>query len=168
MSNVMEGIRILEVAEHTFVPASSGILSDGGAEVIKIEHHERGDALRGLASTGLVGLDGPLAVLMEHSNGGKKSLGLNLAGPAGLEILHKLIAISDVFLTNKMAGVRKRLHLDVKDVRPQPEHYLRARRGVRQPRPRRRRRRRWLRFPRGLVARRGRVLRHSRRPGAAG
>lgn len=117
MSNVMEGIRILEVAEHTFVPAASGILSDWGAEVIKIEHHERGDAMRGLASTGLVGFDGPVAVLMEHSNRGKKSLGLNLADPAGLEILHQLIAISDVFLTNKMAGVRKRLHLDVEDVR---------------------------------------------------
>ena len=44
MSNVMDGIRILEVAEHTFVPAASGILADWGAEVIKIEHVTRGDA----------------------------------------------------------------------------------------------------------------------------
>ena len=48
MSQVMNGIRILEVAEHTFVPAASAILSDWGAEVIKIEHVERGDAMRGL------------------------------------------------------------------------------------------------------------------------
>ncbi len=41
MIAAMEGIRILEVAEHTFVPAASGILADWGADVIKIEHAAR-------------------------------------------------------------------------------------------------------------------------------
>ena len=54
MTDVMKGIRILEVAEHTFVPAASAILSDWGAEVIKIEHVERGDAMRGLDHRGEV------------------------------------------------------------------------------------------------------------------
>src|SRR6195952_2234278 len=54
MTAVMQGIRILEVAEHTFVPAASAVLSDWGAEVIKIEHVERGDAMRGLAASGVV------------------------------------------------------------------------------------------------------------------
>src|SRR5438105_372475 len=49
---VLQGVRILEVAEHTFVPAASALLADWGAEVIKIEPVERGDAMRGLASTG--------------------------------------------------------------------------------------------------------------------
>ena len=53
MTAVMQGVRILEVAEHTFVPAASALLADWGAEVIKIEHVERGDAMRGLASTGV-------------------------------------------------------------------------------------------------------------------
>ena len=52
MTAVLQGVRILEVAEHTFVPAASALLSDWGAEVIKIEHVERGDAMRGLASIG--------------------------------------------------------------------------------------------------------------------
>ena len=43
MTAVMQGVRILEVAEHTFVPAASALLADWGAEVIKIEHVERGD-----------------------------------------------------------------------------------------------------------------------------
>jgi crotonobetainyl-CoA:carnitine CoA-transferase CaiB-like acyl-CoA transferase len=47
----MQGVGILEVAEHTFVPAASALLADWGAEVIKIEHVERGDAMRGLASS---------------------------------------------------------------------------------------------------------------------
>ena len=50
MTDVMQGVRILEVAEHTFVPAASALLADWGADVIKIEHVERGDAMRGLAS----------------------------------------------------------------------------------------------------------------------
>ena len=113
----MEGIRILEVAEHTFVPAASAILADWGAEVIKIEHVERGDAMRGLASTGLAGLGGDVHVLLEHSNRGKQSLGLDLADPAGLDILYQLAARCDVFLTNKMQGVRTRLKIDVDDIR---------------------------------------------------
>ena len=128
MSNVMDGIRILEVAEHTFVPAASAILADWGAEVIKIEHVTRGDAARGLGSTGIAGFSGKVAVLMEHANRGKKSLGLDLTDPAGRDLLYRLAAISDVFLTNKMAGRpqeaadRGRRHPG-----PQPEHRLRAR-----------------------------------------
>ena len=113
----MEGIRILEVAEHTFVPAASAILADWGAEVIKIEHVTRGDAARGLGSTGIAGFSGKVAVLMEHANRGKKSLGLDLTDPAGRDILYRLAAISDVFLTNKMAGVRKKLQIEVDDIR---------------------------------------------------
>lgn len=52
VTNMMDGIRILEVAEHTFVPLAAGILADWGADVIKIEHPERGDAMRGLAASG--------------------------------------------------------------------------------------------------------------------
>lgn len=117
MSAVMKGVRVLEVAEHTFVPAASALLSDWGAEVIKIEHIERGDAMRGLASTGLAIVPNDVHVLLEHSNRGKKSLALDLTTPDGLEILYKLVATSDVFLTNKLPGVRRKLHVDIEDVR---------------------------------------------------
>lgn len=113
----MKGVRVLEVAEHTFVPAASALLSDWGAEVIKIEHIERGDAMRGLASTGLAIVPNDVHVLLEHSNRGKKSLALDLTTPDGLEILYKLVATSDVFLTNKLPGVRRKLHVDIEDVR---------------------------------------------------
>src|SRR5581483_5493103 len=113
----MEGVRILEVAEHTFVPAASAVLADLGAEVIKIEHVERGDAMRGLASSGTVSFGGGVHVLLEHSNRGKQSLALDLTSPNGLDILYKLAATSDVFLTNKLPSVRTKLKIDVDDVR---------------------------------------------------
>jgi crotonobetainyl-CoA:carnitine CoA-transferase CaiB-like acyl-CoA transferase len=113
----MEGVRILEVAEHTFVPAASAVLADYGAEVIKVEHVERGDAMRGLASSGTVNLGGGVHVLLEHSNRGKQSIGLDLTSEEGLDILYKLAATCDVFLTNKMPSVREKLKVGVDEIR---------------------------------------------------
>jgi crotonobetainyl-CoA:carnitine CoA-transferase CaiB-like acyl-CoA transferase len=117
MTTILDGVRILEVAEHTFVPAASALLADLGAEVIKIEHVSRGDAMRGLASSGIAVVPGNVHVLLEHSNRGKKSLALDLTSPEGLEILYKLAATCDVFLTNKLPSVRERLAIDVDAIR---------------------------------------------------
>lgn len=124
MTAVLRGVRILEVAEHTFVPAASAALADLGADVIKIEHVERGDAMRGLASTGVITNVGNVHALLEHSNRGKRSLGLDLTSEDGLAVLHKLIATSDVFLTNKLPGVRAKLKIDVADVRAHNENII--------------------------------------------
>ena len=153
MTAVMKGVRIVEVAEHTFVPAASALLADWGAEVIKIEPIERGDAMRGLAATGVIPLTGDVHVLLEHSNRGKQSLALDLKTPEGRDILYKIVATSDVFLTNKLPHVRteaedrRRRH-----PRPQPEHHLRP--GHRAGRARSRRRQGLLRQPRVLEPRR--------------
>jgi crotonobetainyl-CoA:carnitine CoA-transferase CaiB-like acyl-CoA transferase len=117
MTDVMRGVRILEVAEQTFVPAASGVLADLGAEVIKIEPAQRGDALRGHAFTRSETGAPTAEVLFEHSNRGKKSLGLDLSEPEGLDILYRLAAGADVFLTNKLPRVRAKLKIDVGDIR---------------------------------------------------
>ena len=124
MTAVLKGVRILEVAEHTFVPAASALLSDWGAEVIKIEHVERGDAMRGLASTGLAIVPSDVHALLEHSNRGKHSLGLDLTTPDGLEVLYKLAATSDVFLTNKLPSVREKLNISVEQIRAHNERII--------------------------------------------
>jgi crotonobetainyl-CoA:carnitine CoA-transferase CaiB-like acyl-CoA transferase len=116
---ILQGVRVLEVAEHTFVPAASALLADWGAEVIKIEHVERGDAMRGLASTGLALIPNDVHVLLEHSNRGKQSLGLDLTSAEGLDILYKLAGTSDVFLTNKLPSVRSKLKIGVDEIRGQ-------------------------------------------------
>jgi crotonobetainyl-CoA:carnitine CoA-transferase CaiB-like acyl-CoA transferase len=127
VSDIMQGIRILEVAEHTFVPAASAVLADWGADVIKIEHVERGDAMRGLASSGIMNFGNGVHVLLEHSNRGKRSFALDLSQPEGLELLYKLAEQSDVFLTNKMEGVRKRLKIDVEDIQAHNPNIIYAR-----------------------------------------
>jgi crotonobetainyl-CoA:carnitine CoA-transferase CaiB-like acyl-CoA transferase len=117
MTEILEGVRILEVAEHTFVPAASALLADWGAEVVKIEHVERGDAMRGLASSGMVPITGDVHPLFEHSNRGKQSLAVDLTSEEGLDIVFKLATNADVFLTNKLPRVIEKLKIGVDEVR---------------------------------------------------
>ena len=120
MDKPMQGVRILEVAQFTFVPAAAAVLSDWGAEVIKVEHAVTGDAQRGLVS--VLGLDvggdgGSFYPIMEGPNRGKRSIGLALDKPESRPVLEELIRRSDVFLTNYLPGARAKLGIDVEDVR---------------------------------------------------
>lgn len=51
MYRPMQGVRVLEVAQFTFVPAAGAVLADWGADVIKVEPAEAGGAQRGLGLT---------------------------------------------------------------------------------------------------------------------
>jgi crotonobetainyl-CoA:carnitine CoA-transferase CaiB-like acyl-CoA transferase len=114
----MEGVRILEVAQFTFVPAAGAVLADWGADVIKVEHAETGDAQRGLSRLMDMPVgSGSFAPLMEHPNRGKRSIGLALERPEALEVLHELISASDVFLTNFLPRARRKLGIELDDVR---------------------------------------------------
>ncbi|HMC39484.1 MAG TPA: CoA transferase, partial [Acidimicrobiales bacterium] len=124
MTAVMSGVRILEVAEHTFVPAASALLADWGADVVKVEHVERGDAMRGLGSTGVADIPADVHPLLEHSNRGKRSVGLDLTKPEGIDILYRLAATADVFLTNKLPGVRKKLQIEPDQIRAVNPHIV--------------------------------------------
>ena len=114
----MQGIRILEVAQFTFVPAAGAVLADWGADVIKVEHAVYGDAQRGLSSVAGAGVgQGRFRPIMEHPNRGKRSIGIDLAVPSGLEVLHELVRTSDVFLTNFLPDARRRLKIELEDIR---------------------------------------------------
>lgn len=117
MQEVMKGIKILEVAQYTFVPSAGAVLADWGADVIKIEHPIKGDGQRGLLQVGGKDNTANINFLMEHSNRGKRSLGLDIAKPEGLELLYEIAKESDVFLTNFLPGAREKLRIDVADIR---------------------------------------------------
>ncbi len=117
MQDVMKGIRVLEVAQWWFVPAAGAVLSDWGAEVVKIEHPVTGDAQRGLAAVGFKSTEGNVDFMMQQSNRGKRSVGLDLANERGRELLYRMAERSDVFLTNFLPDARRRLKIDVEDIR---------------------------------------------------
>src|SRR5579863_874912 len=100
MTLVMKGVRVLEVAQFTFVPAAGAVLADWGADVIKIEHPLRGDTQRGFINMGGVKVDPLRHTLIEHPNRGKRSVGIDMAKPEGLELIYEIAKTSDVFLTN--------------------------------------------------------------------
>ena len=118
MSNALSGVRVLEVAAWTFVPAAGAVLADWGADVIKVEHPVTGDPQRGLVSMGLIP-GGPSAVnyIMEQPNRGKRSIGIDVGTDGGREVLYKLVESSDVFLTSFLPSVRQRLQIDVEHIR---------------------------------------------------
>jgi crotonobetainyl-CoA:carnitine CoA-transferase CaiB-like acyl-CoA transferase len=118
VSGPLEGIRIIEVASWMFIPSGGSVLVDWGAEVLKIEHPETGDPQRGLITSGLLpGGAGAVNVMIEQPNRGKKSIGLDLATPEGHDVLMKLVATADVFLTNYLPHVRQKLKIDTEDIR---------------------------------------------------
>lgn len=117
MLQPMRGVKMVEVAQFTFTPAAGAVLADWGADVIKVEHAVAGDAQRGLRlGTGGVA-EGSFQPLMEHPNRGKRSIGLALDHPAGHAVLMDLCRDADVFLINFLPDARRRLHLEVEDVR---------------------------------------------------
>ena len=120
MLQPMTGVRVLEVAQFTFVPAAGAILADWGAEVIKVEHAERGDGQRGL--TTVLGVDAIMkgssfSPIFEGPNRGKRSVGLALEVPEAREVLDELIKRSDVFITNFLPGARGKLRINLEDIR---------------------------------------------------
>jgi crotonobetainyl-CoA:carnitine CoA-transferase CaiB-like acyl-CoA transferase len=117
MTKVMEGVRVLEVAQFTFVPAAGAVLADWGADVIKIEHPVRGDAQRGLIRVGAEPINPERNTIMEHPNRGKRSVGIDVATPAGLDLIYRIAKTSDVFLTNFLPDARQRLKIDFEHIR---------------------------------------------------
>jgi len=113
----MEGVRILEVAQHTFVPSAGAILADWGADVIKIEHPVRGDAMRGFVNIGGMKVDPMRHLMMEHPNRGKRSVGVDIATPEGQQVIYELAKTADVFLTNYLPQHRRKLNIDVEHIR---------------------------------------------------
>jgi crotonobetainyl-CoA:carnitine CoA-transferase CaiB-like acyl-CoA transferase len=117
MEQVLTGVRVVEVAQWWFVPAAGAVLSDWGADVLKIEHPVTGDPQRGLVTSGLIPSTGGVNFMTEQPNRGKRSIGIDLAKPGGLRLLHRLVEDADVFLTNFLPAARRRLKIDVEDVR---------------------------------------------------
>jgi crotonobetainyl-CoA:carnitine CoA-transferase CaiB-like acyl-CoA transferase len=117
MTQVMKGIRVLEVAQFTFVPAAGAILADWGADVIKIEHPVRGDTQRGFVNMGGMKINPQRHTMMEHPNRGKRSVGVDISKPQGMEVIYELAKTADVFLTNYLPSQRQKMKFDIEHIR---------------------------------------------------
>jgi len=124
----LDGVRVIEVASWMFIPSGGSVLVDWGADVIKVEHPVTGDPQRGLVTAGLLpGGAGAVNFMMEQPNRGKRSVALDLAHPDGREALLTLVETADVFLTNYMPPVRRKLGIETDDLRARNPRLIVAR-----------------------------------------
>jgi crotonobetainyl-CoA:carnitine CoA-transferase CaiB-like acyl-CoA transferase len=121
---VFDGLKVIDCASYIAGPAAATVLSDFGAEVVKIEPHS-GDPYRRRA-TPPVGkaLDTNPGFVLDARN--KKSLALDLSLPQGQAVLHRLVAGADVFVTNYPPPVRRRLCIAHADLAPLNERLIYA------------------------------------------
>jgi crotonobetainyl-CoA:carnitine CoA-transferase CaiB-like acyl-CoA transferase len=111
MTKPLEGLKVVDFSEHYFVPASAAVLGEWGADVIKVERRD-GDHLRHLRLGAGDGYD----FLFQLCNRNKRDIALDVETPAGREILHQLVAQSDVFMTNHLPRVQRRLGTSPADI----------------------------------------------------
>ncbi len=125
-SDIFEGVRVVELAQWVFVPVAGALLADWGADVIRIEHPE-GDPYRALATQGIGSDSGGVNLSMALANRGKRSIALDIKKEEGREVLHRLLANADVFLTSLRPEALRRLGLDADQLRERYPHLIYAR-----------------------------------------
>jgi formyl-CoA transferase len=122
---IFEGLKVLDCASFIAAPAAATVLSDFGADVIKIEPPGAGDPYRNLPNLpGYPHSEHNFAWLLEARN--KKSLALDLSKPEGQAVLHRLAAQADVFITNYPPQVRERLGITHAHLAPHNERLIYA------------------------------------------
>jgi crotonobetainyl-CoA:carnitine CoA-transferase CaiB-like acyl-CoA transferase len=112
---VMDGVRVVEVAEHGFVPSAAAILAEWGADVVKVER-PTGDPLRLIMSMGFAADTGEFNWLFEQFNRNKRGIALDLRDDDGRAALNRLIAWADVYITNFLPSARTKLRLHPEDI----------------------------------------------------
>ena len=95
----LEGVKVVELATFIAAPCTARFLADLGADVIKVEA-PMGDPLRYTAANEGRPLDQKENTSYDLENAGKRCISLNIKSPEGREVLEKLIADADVFITN--------------------------------------------------------------------
>jgi formyl-CoA transferase len=110
-SNIFSGLKVVDVASFIAGPAATTILSDFGADVIKVEPPGTGDPYRYFYAT-------PPNPVCERNyawqltNRNKRSIALDLKAPAAKDVLARLVRWADVLVTNYPPKVKTALGLD--------------------------------------------------------
>jgi len=133
---LLSGIKVLEIATFVFGPGAGAILSDFGADVIKVESPGIGDPLRHAHKA--PGIGDPLRHAhkappfmkldfdypWQQDNRNKRSIALNLKSNEGREVLLKLVREADVLITNFPPNVLERLQIRYADLAPENDQLI--------------------------------------------
>jgi crotonobetainyl-CoA:carnitine CoA-transferase CaiB-like acyl-CoA transferase len=114
---ILEGIKVVELATYIAGPASTVVLADFGADVIKIEPPGRPDPYRGghLRGSDAPKSEYPYGYIVDNRN--KKGVALDIKTEVGRVAFNRLIEGADVFVTNMPIPTRERLSISYDDIR---------------------------------------------------
>ena len=121
MAGPLTGFRVIDISEVISGPLAAMILADQGADVIKVEPPGHGEESRQLAN-----YRAGMAALYANCNHGKRSIGINLKKPEGLELMYELVKGADVFAQNWRPGAAERLGVGEADIRKINPHIVYA------------------------------------------
>ena len=122
-NGILSGIRVVELSQLIAIPYATKLMSDMGAETIRLESAKRPDAYR-LSDFYDERLDGDYwnrAINFNEQNRNKLGLALELDNNNALDQLYDLISISDVFACNFTPRVMKKFGLEydnLKKIKP--------------------------------------------------
>ena len=113
----LDGIRVIDLTWIIAGPTATRFLGDFGAQVIKVEHEQAVDPIR--LGRPIIG-DAPTlnnSGFFNYMNRNKQSVLLNVRHPSGLDLLRRLIAVSDVVIENFSSGTLASWDLDYPQLR---------------------------------------------------
>ena len=116
MTDLLEGLRVIQMGHVAAIPTAGALLADWGAEVIKLEPLDGEVGRLPGRSYGVsreVDLNGQVVnYIFELHNRSQKGIAVDLKKPAGKEAILKLIEKTDIFMTNYEVGALKKLGMD--------------------------------------------------------
>jgi crotonobetainyl-CoA:carnitine CoA-transferase CaiB-like acyl-CoA transferase len=115
MTLPLSGIKVVDFSEHGFVPSAAAVLADWGADVVKIERPE-GDPMRLIIKNNLVADADGYDYLFQLVNRNKRCIALDVTVPAGREVFERLVRWADVYITNQLPRVRRKLKTEPEDL----------------------------------------------------
>ncbi len=113
---LLDGVRVVELAEGISAPFAAKLLADAGAETIKVES-PKGDAARRMAPFADPSPHRETSTTWLAYNTSKRSVRLELESAAGVRVLHALISNADVFVTDRTLTQLDALNLNPHDLR---------------------------------------------------
>jgi crotonobetainyl-CoA:carnitine CoA-transferase CaiB-like acyl-CoA transferase len=115
MTKPLEGIKVLDFYEHGYVPSAAAALADFGANVIKIER-PTGDAMRTIIASGIVPTVDGFDYLFEFCNRNKRGICIDVETESGRAVFEQLVRWAEVYITNQLPRVRRKLHTEPDDL----------------------------------------------------
>jgi formyl-CoA transferase len=123
--SLFSGLKVVDLASFIAGPAATTILSDFGADVIKVEPPGMGDPYRYFYRTP-PNPSSATNYAWQLTNRNKRSIALDLKSPAARRVLHRLVKWADVLVTNFPPKVRKALGLTYEELAPLNERLIYA------------------------------------------